>query len=68
MNKELSNMEAENVVCPRCEQEVSKEAIVCPFCGFGILAWLEGDVDENGDPVKQKKTKLETASNNKSNQ
>ena len=52
MNKELSNMEAENVVCPRCEQEVSKEAIVSPFCGFGILAWLEGDVDENGDPVK----------------
>ena len=68
MKKELLKMEAENVVCPRCEQEVSKEAIVCPFCGFGILAWLEGDVDENGDPVKQKKTKLETASNNKSNQ
>ena len=42
----------EYVVCPRCRQEVYKEAIICPFCGFGIMAWLEGDVDENGEPIK----------------
>ena len=44
----------EYVVCPRCEQEVYKESITCPFCNFGIWAWLEGEIDENGDPVKDK--------------
>ena len=48
----IKNESAKEVVCPRCEQEVSKEAIVCPFCGFGILAWLEGEIDENGDLMK----------------
>ncbi len=41
----------EFVVCPRCSQEVDKRAISCPFCNFGILAWLEGEIDENGDAV-----------------
>ena len=44
----------EYVVCPRCKQEVYKGAIICPFCKFGIMAWLEGDIDENGEPIKDK--------------
>ena len=31
----------EYVTCPRCEKEVYKDAITCPFCNFGIMAWLE---------------------------
>lgn len=27
----------EYVICPRCEQEVYKEVITCPFCNFGII-------------------------------
>lgn len=42
------------VICPRCKQEVYKEAIICPFCKFGILAWIEGEIDEYGDAVKDK--------------
>lgn len=42
----------EYVICPRCKQEVYKEAIICPFCKFGIMAWLEGEIDENGDLKK----------------
>ena len=34
------------------KNESAKEAIVCSFCGFGILAWLEGEIDENGDLIK----------------
>lgn len=40
------------VICPRCKQEIYKEAIICPFCKFGILAWIEGEIDEYGDTVK----------------
>jgi len=40
----------EYVICPRCKQEVYKEA----FCKFGIMAWLEGEIDENGDSIKNK--------------
>lgn len=29
----------EYVTCPRCEKEVYKYAITCPFCNFGIMAW-----------------------------
>lgn len=42
------------VICPRCNQEVYKEAIICPFCKFGIMAWLDGAIDENGESVKKK--------------
>lgn len=28
----------EYVICPRCKQEVYKEAIICPFCKFGTYA------------------------------
>ncbi len=45
--------ETEYIVCPRCKQEVFKEAIVCPFCKFGILAYVNGDIDKNGDAVKK---------------
>jgi len=48
----IKNEATEEVVCPRCEQEVLKESIICPFCRFGILAWLEGKIDENGHSVK----------------
>ena len=24
----------EYVICPRCKQEVYKEAVTCPFCSF----------------------------------
>ena len=42
-----------SVICPRCEQEVYKGVITCPFCRFGIMAWLEGAIDAQGgsDPV-----------------
>ncbi|WP_448915967.1 hypothetical protein [Eubacterium ramulus] len=38
------------IICPRCHQEVFKDAITCPFCNFGILTWLDGAIDENGIP------------------
>lgn len=44
----------EYVVCPRCEQEVYREVITCQFCNFGIMAWLEGEIDENGEVVEVK--------------
>lgn len=44
----------EYITCHCCKQEVYKEAITCPFCKFGILAWLEGEINENGEPVKDK--------------
>lgn len=43
----------EYVICPCCKQEVYKEAITCPFCNFGIMAWLEKEIDENGESVKK---------------
>ena len=43
----------EYVTCPRCEKEVYKDAITCPFCNFGIMAWLEGEINENGESVKK---------------
>lgn len=43
----------EYVTCPRCEKEVYKDAITCPFCNFGIMAWLEGEINEDGEPVKK---------------
>lgn len=43
----------EYVICPRCKQEVYKETITCPFCNFGIMAWLEKEIDENGEFVKK---------------
>lgn len=52
-NSEIKNDETEYIVCPRCKQEVFKEAIVCPFCKFGILAYVNGDTDKNGDAVKK---------------
>lgn len=42
----------EYVICPRCEQEVYKEVITCPFCNFGIMAWIDGKIDENGELIK----------------
>ena len=51
----MENIKSEEyVICPRCKQEVYKEAIICSFCKFGIMAWLEGGVDENGEPIKNK--------------
>lgn len=41
-----------SVICPRCEQEVYKGVITCPFCRFGIMAWLEGAIDAQGDPIQ----------------
>ena len=43
----------EYVTCPRCEKEVYKDVITCPFCNFGIMAWLEGEINENGESVKK---------------
>ncbi len=43
----------EYVTCPRCEKEVYKDAITCPFCNFGIMAWLEGEINENGESMKK---------------
>lgn len=43
----------EYVICPRCRQEVYKNAITCPFCKFGIMVWLEGKIDENGNLIKK---------------
>lgn len=44
----------EYIICPRCKQEVYKKAIICPFCKFGIMAWLAGEIDENGEPIENK--------------
>lgn len=52
-NKSKKNEKVEYVICPRCKQEVVKEAIMCPFCKFGILAYINGDIDENGDAVNK---------------
>ena len=30
------------------------KVIIYPFCNFGIMAWLEGENDENSNPVKDK--------------
>ena len=47
----MSNMKNEEyVVCPRCKQEVFKDSITCPFCNFGIMAWI----DENGESIEEK--------------
>lgn len=31
-----------------------KEIITCSFCNFGIMAWLGGEIDENGETIKDK--------------
>lgn len=54
-NDNTKNERVEYVICPRCKQEVVKEAIMCPFCKFDILAYINGDIDENGDAVKKLK-------------
>ena len=54
IKKGISVIGEEYVICPRCEQEVYKEVIIYPFCNFGIMAWLEGENDENSKPVKDK--------------
>lgn len=46
--------EPEYIICPRCNEEVFKDAITCPFCSFGILAWLDEAIDENGNSKKQR--------------
>jgi len=43
----------EYVTCPRCGKEVYKDAITCPFCNFGIMAWFEGEINGNGESVKK---------------
>lgn len=54
MKKTSNSVENKDyIVCPRCKQEVFKEAIICPFCKFGILAYINGDIVENGNPVKK---------------
>ncbi len=50
--KRIEEENVESVVCPRCGQEVIKEAIICPFCKFGILAWLEGEINGSGDAIE----------------
>lgn len=47
----------EYVICPRCGKEVYKGAIICPFCKFGIMAWLGGGIDENGNSLEDKPKK-----------
>lgn len=37
----------EYVLYSRCKQEVYKEAIVGPFCKFGLMVWLKGEIDES---------------------
>lgn len=52
MRKNFKEENENEIVCPRCEQMVFKDAIVCPFCKFAIMAWLDGEIDEDGDPIK----------------
>lgn len=52
MNRQ--SKEPEYIICPRCNEEVFKDAITCPFCNFGILAWLDEAIDENGNSKKQR--------------
>ena len=46
------------VLCPRCKQAVYKDAILCPFCKFGIMAWLEGKIDETGSYIEDKPQRM----------
>lgn len=46
----MKNMLSAHVV----NERFTKKAIICPFCKFGIMVWLEGKIDENGDPIKDK--------------
>ena len=47
------NEKVEHIIFPRCKHEVVKEAIVCPFCKFGIIAYINGRIDENGYAIKK---------------
>ena len=51
-NDDILNEKVEYIVYPRCKEEVVKEAIICPFCKFGILAYINGNIDENVNSVK----------------
>ena len=51
-NDDILNEKVEYIVYPRCKRKVFNEAIICPFCKFGILAYINGDIDENGNSVK----------------
>lgn len=51
-NDDILNEKVKYIVCPRCKEEVVKEAIICPFCKFGILAYINGNIDENVNSVK----------------
>ena len=52
-NKHMQDIKNEEyVTCPRCEKEVYKDAITCPFWNFGIMAWSEV-VDMEKDPFKE---------------
>lgn len=51
-NDDILNEKVKYIVCPRCKREVFNEAIICPFCKFGILAYINGNIDENGNSVK----------------
>ena len=48
----------EYITCPRCKEEVYRETITCPFCNFGIMAWLEGEINENGESVKKSSNQM----------
>lgn len=52
INQKNNQNDEKHIICPRCKQEVYKESIICPFCKFGILAWVEGKIDEYGDTIK----------------
>ena len=52
-NKHMQDIKNEEyVTCHRCEKEVYKDAITCPFCNFGIMVWSEV-VDIEKDPFKE---------------
>ena len=40
------------IICPECELEIPEEAIVCPFCKFGIMVYLE-EQKEKEDKEKE---------------
>ena len=51
-NEDILNEKVKYIVCLRCKRKVFNEAIICPFCKFGILAYINGNIDENVNSVK----------------
>ncbi len=48
-----NNIKSEGYIIyvPRCKRRSIKTRL-CPFCKFDILAWVEGKIDKDENPLK----------------